>query len=149
MIPGEVEIVINRATAADIESHLLNCDTRFNPPLSSRVNINDYAVKLAEKAVTFGAYIGGDLVALVAVYINKESGMKAFISNVSVLDELEGTGVASLLMDLCIDHVRDHKIKVLALEVSSLNKRAISFYTRYGFNIEADKNGFLQMKLDL
>ena len=147
MIKKNTEIKLNTATAEEIEKHLLECDDRFDPPLSSRVNITAYAVRLVEKAVTIEAYSRGELSALVAVYCNREFGNEAFISNVSVLRTLEGSGVASRLMVLCINYARENKFPAIALEVSEKNERAVRFYTKFGFETESNQNGLLRMKL--
>jgi hypothetical protein len=71
----------NQADAGAILEHLQRCDDQFTPPLSSRVNLKDYAAKLALNAERFEIFDDGKLVALVAMYLNPDC---AFISNVSV-----------------------------------------------------------------
>lgn len=133
MIPSFIELRINTATEDEIRKHLLLCDDRFEPPLSSRVGINEYASKLATRSVTFEAFAGPELAGLVAAYFGAETVGEAFISNVSVLSDYEGLGLASRLMELCIDHARSKNSPAIVLEVEESNERAVCFYERLGF----------------
>ena len=60
----------SKATEAQIAEHLARCDADFVPPLSGRVEINDYAKKISIKAKRFEAWSGDILVGLVAAYCN-------------------------------------------------------------------------------
>jgi hypothetical protein len=63
-----VEYLSNNASEAQIAGHLSRCDADFVPSLSGRVDINDYAKKIVNKAMRFEAWSGGELVGLVAAY---------------------------------------------------------------------------------
>ena len=93
-----IEYRLNMASAAQIAEHLLRCDADFVPPLSGRVEIRDYAQKIASKATRFEAWSGGTLVGLVAAYCNDRDKRIAFITSVSVLREWTGKGIAARLM---------------------------------------------------
>ena len=93
------------ATTDDVHAHLTRCDADFTPPLSARLDLGDYAAKLAERAARFEAWDGGRLVGLVAAYVTPGAS-EAFISNVSVVPELRGHGVAAALVGDCIDRAR-------------------------------------------
>ena len=67
---AEIDYLSNKASEAEIAEHLSRCDADFVPPLSGRVEINEYAKKIANKATRFEAWSGGMLVSLVAAYCN-------------------------------------------------------------------------------
>ncbi len=139
-------LTVKQATARDIRDHLLKCDNSFVPPLSSRVDLADYSLKLAKKAVTFEAFAGGELIGLVAAYFTKENQNEAYITNVSVISSYEGTGLPNKLMDLCMEYAKEQKFASIVLEVSVSNRRAIRFYEKLGFKAEPENNGQYSMR---
>jgi len=120
------------ATADDVHAHLTRCDADFTPSLSARLDLRDYAAKLAERAALFEAWDGGRLVGLVAAYVTP-GAPEAFISNVSVVSELRGHGVASALVADCIDRARGSGAATLTLEVATADRTAGRFYEKLGF----------------
>jgi ribosomal protein S18 acetylase RimI-like enzyme len=121
------------ASADDIHAHLLECAADFIPPLTEKVSIPDYSRKLFEKSVTFEAWAGMSLVGLVAAYFEGGLDGTGFVTNVSVLGRLAGQGVASRLMDMCLDRARGRRLQQLVLEVSGNNARAMALYEKLGF----------------
>src|SRR5690349_14652885 len=95
---GDLKYYTNKAELEQIVFHLLLCDQLFTPPLSSRVSIEEYAKKIELNALRFEAWDCDQLVGLVAIYMNDEKKSEAFITNVSVLDEYRGRGVATQLL---------------------------------------------------
>ena len=125
------------ATTDDVHAHLTRCDADFTPPLSARLDLGDYAAKLAERAARFEAWDGGQLVGLVAAYVTP-GAPEAFISNVSVVSELRGRGVAAALVASCIDRARAVGAVTLRLEVATADRAAGRFYEKLGFT---DRDG--------
>ena len=129
--------------------HLINCDDAFIPSLSSRVDIKSYATKIVEKAQRYEAWSNDELIGLVAVYCNSSDRLCAYITNVSVLPNFAGTGIASKLIQNCKDELSMIGFKSIELEVSYKNKIAIALYIKNGFNI-VEKNSTVQkMKINL
>ena len=122
------------ATTDDVRAHLTRCDADFTPPLSARLDLVDYAAKLAERAAGFEAWDGGELVGLVAAYLTP-GAPEAFISNVSVVSELRGRGVAAALVADCIDRARGSGAATLKLEVATADRAAGQFYEKLGFTV--------------
>ncbi len=135
-------ICMNHANRAELEVHLIHCDSSFVPPLSDRVDIRHYAEKLIDKSVRFEAWHGDELIGLVAVYCNDPINLTAFITSVSVLPAWQGHGIAANLLDNCLEHVRQQGFSVLKLEVNSHNQAAVALYRKYGF-VTARANGHL------
>jgi ribosomal protein S18 acetylase RimI-like enzyme len=127
--------LLNKASAAQIADHLLRCDADFIPPLSGRVEINDYARKIASKATRFEAWSGGTLVGLVAAYCNDQESRIAYITSVSVLRAWTGKDIAARLMSRCIEHAKASGMRQISLEVAGDNAPAIKLYKNSGFKI--------------
>jgi len=128
-----IEYLLNKASAVQIAEHLSRCDADFVPPLSGRVEIKDYARKIASNATRFEAWSGGTLVGLVAAYCNDREKRIAYITSVSVLREWTGKGIASHLMSRCVEHARASGMRQMSLEVASGNAPAIELYEERGF----------------
>jgi ribosomal protein S18 acetylase RimI-like enzyme len=132
-----------------IHAHLSRCDNSFVPPLSSRVDIGNYARKIASRAECFEAWENGELVGLIAVYCSAPDQDAAFITNLSVLSEYRGKGIASRLMYNCIAHLRGLGVARIELEVGEGNKAAIALYERHGFTINHQPGATKRMHTEL
>lgn len=144
-----IKFDLNKATSVQIAEHLLECDVDFVPPLSERIEINDYAKKIAINATRFEAWSGEKLVGLLAVYCNDKLQRIAFITSVSVQKESKGKGIASILMQRCIAHVRSTGMRQINLEVANGNLPAIGLYEKSGFVAGITKASFIAMNLNL
>jgi ribosomal protein S18 acetylase RimI-like enzyme len=138
-----------RASVAQITGHLLRCDEVFVPRLGARVDIGDYARKIAGKAQRFEAWTSNELVGLVATYCNAPDTDVAFVTTVSVLPAWQGRGIASHLLENCIAHVRKLGFARIELEVGDGNGTGTALYEKHGFSMAGDKDGMLRMALDL
>lgn len=144
-----VEYLSNKATAAEIVEHLSCCDTDFVPSLSGRVEIDDYAKKIATKTMRFEAWSGGTLVGLVAAYCNDREKRIAYITSVSVLKAWTGKGIAEKLMKLCVEHAKASGMRQISLEVASDNTPAIKLYEKSCFVAGKANAPFITMDLYL
>lgn len=144
-----VEYLSNNASEAEIAEHLSRCDADFVPPLSGRVEISDYAQKIASKATRFEAWSGGTLVGLVAAYCNDQEKRVAYITSVSVLKEWMSKGIAARLMSRCIEHAKASGMRQVSLEVASDNAPAIRLYEKSGFVAGKVNAPFVTMDLHL
>lgn len=140
---------VNRSNAAEIAAHLLRADAAFEPALSSRVDIRAYAQKLHDRAVRFEAWLGEELVGLVASYCNQPDVGKAFVTSVSVWPECQGQGIAVRLMRQCIEHVRGLGFGQMELEVDQRSLPAVALYQKLGFNTQRSSGSTLTMGMTL
>lgn len=144
------ELTLNKSDAAAVESHLRECNERFSPPLSARVDLGDYARKLALLSDRFEAWDEGRLVGLVAAYLNNSESRQGFVSSVSICFQAEGRGLASELMRKCIQLAREKGCESLGLEVGERDQRTLAFYHKHGFTLSGKgRSGFLLMELNL
>lgn len=128
--------------------HLEVCDSQFTPPLSSRLNLAAYAKKICERAVNFEAWQEGDLIGMVALYVDSNS-KKGFVTNVSVVKDWAGRGVAGTLMKQAIEFAQEIGLNEINLEVYQDNNPAVGLYRKFGFTEIGIQNKNLTMKKDM
>lgn len=130
----DCEFKVGCSRAEQIQEHLLACDKDFPVPLSSRVSLAEYSQKLHDRAIRFEAWCGQQLVALVGAYdARARRENELFVSNVSVLPEFRGRGLAKLLLRQCIAYAVAHEFSRIRLEVDAANAAALALYKRLGF----------------
>jgi ribosomal protein S18 acetylase RimI-like enzyme len=144
-----VELLLNKAPAAQISDHLRSSDADFVLHLSGRVNIDDYAQKIVSNATRFEAWSNGTLVGLVAAYCNDRETRVAHITNVSVPDEWTGKGIAASLIDRCVAHAKVAGMRQIDLEVAADNLPAVKLYEKCGFVAGNLNEPFVHMTLNL
>lgn len=144
-----VEYGVNVATADEIAEYLQKSDADFVPPLSGRVEICDYARKIANHATRFEAWSAGTLIGLVAAYNNDFEARIAHITSVSVIREWTGKGIASRLVAQCIEHAEASGMRLITLEVARDNGPAIKLYEKYGFTANDEQKPMAKMELHL
>ena len=71
---GSVIYSVNESNEAEVLEHLRLCEMDFVPPLTDRVDLNEYAKKLIDKSIRYEAKTDSHLVGLVAAYINEVDG---------------------------------------------------------------------------
>ena len=101
-----IEYRFNTASKEDIRTHLTFSSENFIPPLSTYINITDYASKISAKSDTFEAWHDGTLVGLLASY-NNERVNSAYITNVSLDGKFQKQGIGKTLLQKCIEHYRN------------------------------------------
>jgi ribosomal protein S18 acetylase RimI-like enzyme len=144
-----IEFREGTATQEDIQAHLHRCDADFSPRLSLKVDIGDYSRKISARAQTFEAWFGDTLVGLVAAYMNDSRTRSGFITNVTVAKAFMGHGIASVLLDRCLDRSRQEGMQVIGLEVSMESREAIRLYEKLGFSELERKGEILLMRLTI
>ncbi len=146
---SDVEYVRNRGSEAQIAEHLSTCDADFVPALSARVDIDQYAAKIRNKATRFEAWSGGVLVGLVAAYLNDSEDRVAYVTSVSVLRDWMGQGIGAHLMSQCIAQATASGMHQITLEVGRDNAPAVRLYERSGFRAGSENPPFIRMHLML
>lgn len=142
-----IKYKIKTAPEEAIFIHLQACDADFFPRLTERVDIRAYSYKIFKRAATFEAWMGNRLVGLVAAYCTSSNSM--FITDVSVLSEFMNFGVASTLLESCIQYAIEKKNSEVLLEVHRDNRRAIGLYRKFGFENSGENDSFVVMSIKL
>lgn len=143
----DIEFRDGTATREVIQGHLEACDQEFFPRLSLKVDVEDYSSKISANAQTFEAWCGDTLVGLVAAYMNDRDKRMGFITNVTVVKEFMGRGIAAELLERCVARSGQAGINAIWLEVSVKSPAAIRLYEKLGFSEVSRKEEILSMKL--
>jgi ribosomal protein S18 acetylase RimI-like enzyme len=144
-----IEFREGTANQEDIQAHLEGCDENFSPRLSVKVEIEEYSRKISAKARTFEAWFGDTLVGLVAAYLNDRGARGGFITNVSVAKGFTGRGIATALLERCLDRSRQEGMEAIGLEVSMESREAIRMYEKLGFSKLERKGETVLMRLTI
>lgn len=140
---------IKTAKRQDIYQHLHRVNRLFIPPLENRVDIEKFSDKIFDTAVTFEAWEDEKLIALISSYFNNMADNYGFINNISVEEQYTTQGIATSLMNSCIEYGRNNDFKVLGLEVCIHNIKAIRLYEKFDFKILENNDDFLKMEKKL
>ena len=144
-----IDYRMDKASEAEIVAHLEECNADFMPRLSDRVEIHDYAKKIAGNAARFEAWSGQKLVGLIAAYCNDQEQRTAHITSVSVLRAWTGKGIAAHLLAQCVEHAKVSRMQQITLDVAQVNTSAIKLYEKSGFTVSKVGGSFVDMNLDL
>jgi len=139
----------NTASIEDILTHFRGCNPVFYAYLCKKVDLISYSKKIQLHANKFEIWDGTELVGLVAAYFNDNENKQGFITNVSVLDSYSRQGIASALMQKCIDYASLNTFLTITLEVNSNSHKAIGLYNLYNFETVATKDDQNVMQLNL
>ena len=120
-------------------------DDLFSVPLSLRVNIDEYAEKLANSSFNFFLETESEDAAHAGLYINKEES-KAYLSSIAVLPVFFGKGLGSKLLQEIECFLKKHNIRLIELEADLNSKKLRNFYTKAGFKITEDVGKFILLK---
>lgn len=105
------------------------------PPLGSLVNLEEYAHKLAEKAVIFAARDEGVLVGISALYFNKAPEY-SYSSFTMVRHEYQKNGMIGIaLMDLSGEYAKQNHSAGIHYEIRKSNKPLLIYHQRQGATI--------------
>jgi ribosomal protein S18 acetylase RimI-like enzyme len=142
------EYSVNKSTLIQVKSHLFECSDSFIPKLSTYVDVEGYSEKIFLNATRIEAFHQDELIGLIAVYINKEQSL-SFISNVSVIPNLCGKGLAVRLFSNATDIIKSLNIDIIKLKVDKNNRKAIALYEKLGFQVKEITENKLDMILNL
>lgn len=148
MLRGEtIEHIVPPGDEHRIRTMLQKLSPYIIPPLLPRVNIDDYAAKLAQYADLFYATKNGEDIANCAIYLN--SAEKGFITSIAVLPQVQRTGVGGRLLSAALEAAAAKDLRYVELEVACDNQPAIAFYERYGFITVQTAKEWRQMRIEI
>lgn len=140
---------INVLTLAELQSYLFQCSAEFVPRLDERVDINSYAQKIRQKAITFEAWYENVPTGIIAAYFNDAQRQFGYITLVHSLSCHRGKGIAKELLRQTIQYAHNNGFKEIRLEVYKDNASAIHLYTQAGFVAYSAHGDFVDMKLSI
>ena len=115
-----------------IKYHLLEMDQQIIPPLSDRVDISNYSMKIALNGFQVFAYEKKDFG---HCFFYKHKKDYIYITSFGVLKEVRKQKIGQRLMDKTKSICRQEKIKKITLQVSINNTSALLFYKKQGFQV--------------
>jgi len=149
MSKKKVIYCICKASEDEIFFHLQECSSQFIPDLNETVDLKEYSKKIHQKSTTFEAWKENRLIGLVAGYFNDVESNRGFITNVSIIKDFQGLGLASILLNMCITHAKIKKVLTIRLEVNKGNNKAIELYKKHGFSVDAINENSWFMELNI
>lgn len=119
--------------AEPMASFMASVDQFFDPPIGSRVDLNDYVRRLVTRAEVFRALDEEELVGLAACYANDTGNFNADLSYIAVLPRLWGRGVGEQLIQHCLERARQLGMRTVTTKTPAGRNGLVEFYTRQGF----------------
>jgi ribosomal protein S18 acetylase RimI-like enzyme len=93
---------------------LLQVDHYFSPPLSSKVNLEEYVEKIAHQAKLVIRYSKDrEIIGLTVLYCNDTKDLKAYVSLVAVAKDHRSRGYARDMMQEVLGYVRSTDFQVV------------------------------------
>ncbi|MBT3384102.1 MAG: GNAT family N-acetyltransferase [Prolixibacteraceae bacterium] len=144
-----ISININNLSSNDIKSYLKQNAQIFNPPLNTKIDIDDYSIKISNFAIQFWATFNNKIVGFMACYFNDPKKEIGYITTISVVKKRQGQGVGNQLLYNAILYAKENDFKKINLEVNKENISAIQLYEKVGFIFSESNNENLLMTLPL
>jgi ribosomal protein S18 acetylase RimI-like enzyme len=126
----------------ELAAFLQRLDTEFDPPLSTRTDIGDYATKMIAKATLVVARREDQLVGVAAAYCNDTSSKIAYMTYLGVAPEARGGGLGGQLVTEIIRLATQQGMRSLELQTDAGREAAVRFYLRLGFHVVASYERF-------
>lgn len=115
----------------DVYRFLVETDNEFPAPLSKKVNLTDYALKLAHFSEFSFCIEDHSIAGMISCYMNRPP--IAFISNVCIRSNYQNMGVFKRLFSNLTTHLKSKGFSIVHLEVSDANIIAQKAYLSVGF----------------
>ena len=145
-----IEYTRTKLSHEEIFNYFKENEEIFNPSLTSRLNVKEYALKLHKYATHFCAYSDRKLIGLIACYFNEIDNITGFISSVSVNREYQGSGIFAELINQVIKYGKLNNFNKIELEVRPENRQVLQMYEKFGFVVRArPENNLILMVLNL
>lgn len=141
-----VEHVMPPSDVARLRKVLTELDSVIIPPPSDRVDLAEYAGKLARLSDVFYLKKDNRDIGNCAVYLNNEK--YGFISSIAVKKEYQKMGLGRKLLENVKNMADERDIPQIRLEVLEENVNALCFYQKMGFYVVERKNNWLVMQAD-
>lgn len=127
----------------EIKEVLLEFSDLFSPPLTEKMDMETYPIKLRDNAIVLSEPESGFAV----VYANDPKGT-AFIPFIGVKGTKQGQGVGNKLMNALVEQTQKNGMNKIKLEVRENNEKAIKFYKSNGFvhEGESESNSYYMVK---
>lgn len=109
------------------------------------ISIDEYLIKIKERAEFLFHYIDGRCAGFVAFYCNDRRADQAFITLLLVSPEFRGMKVASTLLEGVFSIARSRGFTTCLLEVNNDNYPALHLYEKIGFRSASSEGSKVKM----
>lgn len=138
--------------ASDLLSVLHSVNDEFTPMLNTWVDLNEYATKMAQRAVCWVAYEHEKPIAFAACYVNK-APLYSFWTMLAVCKEYRNRLIALQLETTVIKYCREMGSEGIKAEVDPKHTDLLQLHQRFGFksiNTCSNQHGrsWVELKLD-
>lgn len=99
------------------------------------VNIEGYVNKIFTNANLIFIQNEGVLIAFIAYYDNDPENITAYLTMLAVSENVQGTGIGTILLKASIEDLKRKGFKNYKLEVKRQNIKATKFYESFGFKV--------------
>ena len=120
----------------EITEFLNRIDSTLPTPLSQRIDISEYALKIIERGNVLVVYDNAKIVAAVLFYANDSINKKAYITLIATDPTSENTGYGGSLLEVSEKSAKQAGMRYMTLETEFCNNRAIAFYTKRGYKVD-------------
>lgn len=124
---------IPQITVTNLLTFLQEINSEYVPNLDKKVGLSDYVDKILTKASFLIECDKNGIVGLVVFYCNNINNLKAYIPLVGVLPRAQHQGIATRMMEIVCQYIKEQKFKVIGIH--SNNPIAIKAYQKLGFRI--------------
>lgn len=108
-------------------------DHEFNPPLSTRVDLNEWIEKCLREAVIDLAWLNDRMVGVSIYYCTPDKFPYAFLTYICVDNEAKGKGVASSLLRYRLEYCRSMGSKGIETQTWESNVASRRLFEKLGF----------------
>ena len=143
-----MKYLFSKLSFEQVHKFLYETDKEFATPLSSKVNIDEYAKKLSEFSHFAYCMDDDNIIGMISCYANNPP--LGYISNVCVKSEYQNKGVFSSMFNTLIKSLKDIGIKKLRLEVNNNNTKAQEVYSSKGFAFStqaSDHSKYMELQI--
>ena len=126
----------SRVALEELKQSLYDADKDFVPPLSERVNLDEYAHKLIKIArFVTERDINGNIKGIVAYYVDDKESPNGFVTHVATKKEYRHQGIAKRLMARTISNCK--KAGKTGVDLQTSNPDALHLYQGMGFEVSS------------
>lgn len=126
-----MDFCFGNLTFEQVRSFLGETDKEFEHPLSEKVDIEEYALKLSQYSSFSYCVEQGEMIGMISCYTNRPP--VGYISNVCVKYQYHGLGVFNSMFERLKEECVNLGINIIRLEVDNDNYVAQLVYLKNGF----------------
>lgn len=111
--------------------------------------LESYVDKLLISSKIIAAHENGAFQGFISYYKNDPENRLGYLSMLLINKNNQSKGIGAFLLKMAIEDLKHATYKIFQLEVLKSNNRAITLYTKFGFEIVQEKDEVYLMQLRL